>query len=124
MYSIWGYGLSAICLLSFLKTGSGGNRLTKFLAITSTLAGETMNSSSGRELISPSQTDAAPPSSPGKADNPGSVLSIEGPAIEHQHRLHGLRQCICELLIRNQQLRMALMEMKAGEAQKERALNS
>ena len=37
---------------------------------------------------------------------------------EWQMRLRSLQQWVCELLIKNQQLRMALMEMKSGEAER------
>jgi len=38
---------------------------------------------------------------------------VDGLQEEWQARLQGLQEWICELLIKNQQLRMALMEMKA-----------
>ena len=40
-------------------------------------------------------------------------LLVDGLQEEWQARLQGLQERICELLIKNQQLRMALMEMKA-----------
>jgi len=39
-------------------------------------------------------------------------LLVDGLQEEWQARLQGLQEWICELLIKNQQLRMALMEMK------------
>jgi len=42
-----------------------------------------------------------------------SDLLVDGLQEEWQARLQGLQGWICELLIKDQQLRMALMEMKA-----------
>ncbi len=42
-----------------------------------------------------------------------SELMIEDPQEEWQVRLRSLQEWICELLIKNQQLRIALMETKA-----------
>jgi hypothetical protein len=44
-----------------------------------------------------------------------SNLATEDPHEEWQNRLRSLEQLICELLIKNQQLRWALMEMKKLE---------
>jgi hypothetical protein len=40
---------------------------------------------------------------------------MEGLPEDWQIRLRGLQECICELLIKNQQLRMTLIEMKTRE---------
>ena len=40
---------------------------------------------------------------------------MEGLPEDWQIRLRGLQECICELLTKNQQLRMTLIEMKARE---------
>ena len=45
-----------------------------------------------------------------------SKLHVEWPDKEHQLQLSSLQECICELLLRNQLLRMALMERNAREA--------
>lgn len=41
---------------------------------------------------------------------------MTGPGDDTHARLRNLQEWICELLVQNQQLRMALMEMKAGRA--------
>jgi len=60
---------------------------------------------------------------------PGTIVSVDSPVSavappewtmeglpeEWQVRFRSLREWICQLLIKNQQLRMALMEMKARE---------
>ena len=54
---------------------------------------------------------------------PGTIVSVgsppewtmEGLPEEWQRRFRSLREWICQLLIKNQQLRMALMEMKGRE---------
>jgi hypothetical protein len=48
----------------------------------------------------------------GRVFNP----AVDDSQEEWQSRLRGLEQWICELLIRNQQLRWALMEMKQVES--------
>lgn len=40
-------------------------------------------------------------------------MRMDNPRQEWQDQLTSLQQWVCELLIKNQQLRMALMEMKA-----------
>ena len=42
-------------------------------------------------------------------------MLMDNPRQEWQDELRSLQQWVCELLIKNQQLRMALMEMKAKE---------
>ena len=44
------------------------------------------------------------------------AMSINDSQEEWQMRLRSLQEWICQLLIKNQQLRMALMEVKAKEA--------
>jgi hypothetical protein len=41
----------------------------------------------------------------------------DGSHSEWERRVCGLQQCVCELLIKNQQLRIALMELKATQTQ-------
>jgi len=43
------------------------------------------------------------------------ILHLQNMEQEHQLRISGLQQYVCELLLRNQQLRMALMERNAKE---------
>jgi hypothetical protein len=42
-----------------------------------------------------------------------SILRLQSMEQEHQLRMSSLQQYICELLLRNQQLRMALLELTA-----------
>ncbi len=42
-----------------------------------------------------------------------SILHLESMEQEHQMRISSLQQYVCELLLRNQQLRMALIELTA-----------
>ncbi len=49
---------------------------------------------------------------------------VDGLQEEWQSRLQGLQEWICELLIKNQQLRMALMAMKARGQGDENGPNS
>lgn len=49
-------------------------------------------------------------------NNAGQMLeqTVDDPQEDSQVRLRSLQEYICELLIENQQLRMSMMEQKAG----------
>jgi hypothetical protein len=59
----------------------------------------------------------APSRRTGVEDSTDPLLGLSGEVLPERWRtrLQGLQDWICELLIKNQQLRVALMEMKARE---------
>jgi len=69
-------------------------------------------SSSPEDLVRPAKEKSA-------ADPNGlsSKRHVESPGKEHELQRSRLQQFICELLIRNQQLRIALMEIKARQTE-------
>jgi len=66
------------------------------------------------------QASAIPPTSSSVIAASVDYLSnpLEDPQGHWNIRMQNLQDCVCELLIKNQQLRMALMEMKAKEQRK------
>jgi hypothetical protein len=64
------------------------------------------------ELTQPDTTASAGRSAVSDPNSIVLTLFVDGPDKEHQLQLSGLRNCICELLITNQRLRMALMERR------------
>lgn len=56
----------------------------------------------------------------------GRVSNLAGEALhdDWERQVQNLRQLICELLVKNQQLRWALMEMREHELSTKRALQS
>jgi hypothetical protein len=68
------------------------------------------------EPVGPTQADTTTSSPHPALSDSNRVLSrlnAETPQQEYQLQMSTLQYCICELLIKNQQLRLALMEMKA-----------
>ena len=80
-----------------------------------------MTSSFHQAPVKQTQADAAQLSATFDSGGLSFNISVEDLEIEYQFRLSNLQQCICDLLFRNQQLRMAFLELQAIQTEGEYA---